>query len=141
MNLSTTPTPINTVNQVPQINPERDKETEEDRITELLNHFDLVNTTTNVSLIKSFWDGENTIDEVASQINVNASELQRAALPCVALTFEENNNTIKALFDSGAGVSLIKSTVLNSLHASVESCNLTLRLANNKTKCHYESKY
>src|SRR6266404_2103549 len=133
VNLSTTPTPINTVNQVPQINPERDKETEEDRITELLNHFDLVNTTTNVSLIKSFWDGENTIEEVASQINVNASELQRAALPCVALTFEENNNTIKALFDSGAGVSLIKSTVLNSLHASVESCNLTLRLANNKT--------
>ncbi len=61
VNLSTTPTPINTVNQVPQINPERDKETEEDRITELLNHFDLVNTSTNVSLIKSFWDGEKLI--------------------------------------------------------------------------------
>src|SRR6266478_5640773 len=133
VNLSTTSTPINAVNQVPQINPERDKETEEDRITELLNHFDLVNTSTNVNLIKCFWDGEQTIEEVASQINVNASELQRAALPCVALTFEENNKTIKALFDSGAGISLIKSTVLNSLHVSVESCNLTLRLANNKT--------
>jgi len=55
----------------------------------------LVNTSTNVNLIKCFWDGEQTIEEVASQINVNASELQRAALPCVALTFEENNKLLK----------------------------------------------
>ena len=104
MNLSTTSAPVNTGDQVPQINPERDKETEEDRITELLNHFDLVNTSTNVNLIKSFWDGENCLESVASQINVNASELQHAALPCVALTFEENNHTIKVLFDSDAGI-------------------------------------
>src|SRR6267143_461658 len=131
--LSNTISPVTSTTPVNQTNPERDKESEEDRITELLNHFDVVNSKDNMVLIKSFWDGEITVEDAASQINVNASELKKSALPCVALTFEKNDKTIKALFDSGAGISLINSSIVDKLNVPVETCQLTLRLANNKT--------
>jgi len=124
---------IDSIPPVISQNPDRDKSADKNQSILLINNLGNPASDDDMTIVQSWWDGQVSLEHVTCKTNIPEREIKRASLPCVAIILHESNTQYKALFDSGACVSAIDSTLVKELGCHEDPCNGNMHVANGKT--------